>query len=41
VHGEDGSAPFTVRWSDDEHDEPHLTMYIPSNDAYVEHAGTR
>ncbi len=37
VHGEGGRAPFTVRWSDDLHDEPHLTMYIPSSDAYVEH----
>jgi CBS domain-containing protein len=41
VRGEDGSAPFMVRWSDDEHDEPHLTLYIPSNDAYVEHATPR
>ena len=40
VHGEGGTAPFTVRWSDDLHDEPHLTMYIPSSDAYVEHVST-
>ena len=35
VHGPDGTAPFTVRWADDLHDEPHLTMFFPSNDVYV------
>jgi CBS domain-containing protein len=38
VHGEGGSGPFTVRWSDDQHDQPHLTMFFPGNDAYVEPA---
>lgn len=41
VHGEGGTAPFTVRWSDDLHDKPHLTLYTPSSDAYVEHASTK
>jgi CBS domain-containing protein len=36
VHGSGGTAPFTVRWSDDPHDEPHLTMFFPSSDTYVE-----
>jgi CBS domain-containing protein len=36
VHGSDGTGPFTVRWSDDPHDEPHLTLFFPGNDAYVE-----
>lgn len=40
AHGEEGTGPFVVRWSDDEHDEPHLTVYIPSSDAYVERAPT-
>jgi CBS domain-containing protein len=39
VHGPDGTSPFTVRWSDDPHDTPHLTMFFPGNDAYVEKAG--
>jgi predicted transcriptional regulator len=35
VHGEDGAGPYTVRWSDDQHDQPHLTMFFPGGDAYV------
>jgi predicted transcriptional regulator len=35
--GEGGTAPFTVRWADDPHDDPHLTIYFPGSDAYVEH----
>ena len=38
VHGENGAGPYTVRWSDDLHDQPHLTMFFPGNDAYVERA---
>jgi CBS domain-containing protein len=41
VHGPEGTGPFTVRWSDDPHDEPHLTMFFPGNDAYVESAAAR
>jgi CBS domain-containing protein len=40
VHGEDGTGPFTVWWSDDPHDEPHRTLFFPSNDTYVEAAST-
>lgn len=38
VHGDSGTGPFTVRWSDDLHDQPHLTMFFPGSDAYVEHS---
>jgi CBS domain-containing protein len=38
AHGADDTGPFTVRWSDDPHDQPHLTMFFPGNDVYVEHA---
>jgi CBS domain-containing protein len=38
VHGENGAGPYTVRWSDDLHDQPHLTMFFPGSDAFVEHA---
>jgi CBS domain-containing protein len=38
VLGEHGSAPFMVRWSDDQHDRPHITMFFPGTDAYVEEA---
>jgi CBS domain-containing protein len=34
--GEGGTAPFTVRWSDDPHDEPRLTLFFPGTDSYVE-----
>jgi CBS domain-containing protein len=37
VHGADGTGPFTVRWSDDQHDLPHLTLFFPGSDAYVQH----
>jgi len=32
----DGTAPFTVHWADDPHDEPRLSIFFPSSDAYVE-----
>jgi CBS domain-containing protein len=38
VHGEDGTGPFTVWWSDDPHDEPRRTLFFPSTDTYVESA---
>jgi CBS domain-containing protein len=41
AHGEGGTAPFSVRWSDDPHDEPRLTLFFPSTDAYVERADDR
>src|SRR5690606_26749477 len=39
VHGENGAGPYTVRWSDDQHDQPHLTMFFPGGDTYVESSG--
>jgi hypothetical protein len=41
VRGDDGTAPFIVRWSDDQHDQPHLTMFFPSSDTYLEAAPPR
>jgi CBS domain-containing protein len=38
VLGEHGTAPFMVRWADDQHDRPHITMFFPGTDAYVEEA---
>jgi len=33
VLGEDGGAPFLVRWEDD----GHVSRFYPSSDAYVQH----
>jgi hypothetical protein len=33
VHGEDGGAPYIVRWSDDGHE----TLFFPGSDATVQH----
>ena len=33
VHGDDGTPPFLVRWSDDGHEG----LYFPGPDAIVEH----
>lgn len=33
VHGEDGGAPFLVRWDDDGHEG----LFFPGSDAVVEH----
>jgi CBS-domain-containing membrane protein len=41
VHGADGAPPYTVRWSDDQHDRPHLTLFFPGSDTYVEHPAVR
>lgn len=34
--GADGSPPFRVQWSDDPHDEPHVVLFFPGTDTYVE-----
>jgi hypothetical protein len=36
VHGEGGTPPFLVRWSDD----GHVALYVPGPDARVDHLGT-
>jgi hypothetical protein len=33
VHGEDGSPPFVVQWSD----TGHTTLFFPGSDARVQH----
>jgi NADPH-dependent ferric siderophore reductase len=33
VHGDDGAAPWMVRWSDDGHEG----LFFPGTDAVVEH----
>jgi hypothetical protein len=35
VHGENGSPPYLVRWSDSGHE----ALYYPGSDASVEHLG--
>jgi hypothetical protein len=32
VHGDDGAAPYTVRWTDG-----HVSRFYPSSDACVQH----
>jgi CBS domain-containing protein len=34
--GEGDTAPFTVRWADDPHDQPRLSIFFPGPDSYVE-----
>jgi hypothetical protein len=36
VHGQDGTPPYVVRWSDD----GHTTLVFPGADATVEHFDT-
>jgi len=33
VHGDDGGAPYVVRWSDDGHEG----LFFPGSDAVVQH----
>jgi hypothetical protein len=36
IHGEDGAAPYVIRWKDG-----HQSVFMPSSDTVVEHRPTR